>query len=209
MVWKNPFPYLSFIMHLVRWACLALNISCVPKRRVLPTAKELQEREKFTSCLPGLSPCYQLLQQEVLVTGLYCPRQGYPTRGARSKAHRNQQLQQCNLNSGEVDGSGLKLGHAPPGLLPGSGAKLLLCGHISAHSGCSRKPRDAQTHVSSDCYGPKGTPATPIGELVSCSCGALDSLELWQKGKKKTTTPNRSRKTASPSIKVATKISNW
>lgn len=105
MMWENPFPYLSFIVHLVGWACCVLNIGCVPKRRVLPTAKELQEREKFASCSPGLSPCYQLLQQEVLATGPCCPRQGYPARVARSTAHRNQQRQQCRLNSGEVDGS--------------------------------------------------------------------------------------------------------
>lgn len=131
-----------------------------------------------------LSPCYQMLQQEVLATGPCCPKQGYPTRVARSKAHRNQQLQQCRLNSGEVDGSGLKLAHAPPGLLPESGAEPFLCGHANAHSGCSRKAVDPQSHVSSDCYGPRGSPATPTRELVSYSCGALDSLELWQRGKK-------------------------
>lgn len=42
-------------------------------------------------------------------------------------------------------------------------------------------------------------------ELVSYRCGALESLEFWQKEKKS----NRSRKTASVSIQVATKISNW
>lgn len=181
MVWEKPFPYLSFITHLAWWARLVLNIGCVPKRRVLPTAQELEEREKFASCLPGLSPCYQLLQQEVLAMGPCCPRQGYSTRVARSKACRNQQWQQCRLNSGEVDGLGFKLAHGPPGLLPGTEAEPSLCSHTNAHSSCSRKPRDAQTHVSSDCYGLRESPATPTMELVSYSCGAMDSLELWQK----------------------------
>lgn len=161
-----------------------LNIGCVPKRRVLPTAQELEEREKFASCSPGLSPCYQILQQELLAMGPCCPKQGYPTRVARSKTRRNPQLQQCRLKSGEVDGSGLQLAHAPPGVLLGTGAKPSLCGHTNARCSCSGKPRDAQTHVSSDCYGLEGSLATPTVELVSYSCGALDSLELWQKGKK-------------------------
>lgn len=143
MAWEKPFPYLSFIMHLAGWAHLVLNIGCVPKRRMLPTAQELEEREKFASCLPGFTPCWQLLQKEVLEMSPWCPRQGYPTRVARSK-------QQRRLNSGEVDRSGLKSAHAPPGLLPGTGAEPSLCGHTNAHSGCSGKPRDAQTHVSSD-----------------------------------------------------------
>lgn len=49
------------------------------------------------------------------------------------------------------------------------------------------------------------SPATPTVELVSYSHGELASLELWQKEERKK--KKRSRRTVSPSIKVA-KISN-
>lgn len=168
-----------------------------PKGECFPQHRNWKRGRSLPAALQGSPLATSCYSRRCWQQAPCCPRQGYPTMVARSKAHRNQQWQQCRLHSGEVDGSGFKFAHGPPGLLPGTGAEPSLCGHTNAHSSCSRKPRDAQTHVSSDCYGLRESPATPTVELVSYSCGALDSLELWLKVKK-----NRSRKTASPSIQL-------
>lgn len=88
MGWKKHFPYLLRITLLAGWARLVLNIGRVPKRRVLPTAQELEERERCVSGSPGLSPHHQLLRQEVLAMGRPSSLLAQATGAARSEAHR-------------------------------------------------------------------------------------------------------------------------
>lgn len=134
--WKKPFPYLSCITHLAGQARLALDIGRVPERRALPTAQELEERERSASSPPGLPACCPLLQQEASVMGhpsSLLPQAGPNNQGCREQSTSvcNRQLWQWRLNS-EVDGYGPKLARASPALLPGARAKPSLHGHTSS-----------------------------------------------------------------------------